>query len=129
VDFKFRPIGIFDAMVVAIEEVKGDDERWQLSFACPGRTGSGAKAKTGSIEAVAGLIGGVVKAKVSKKYLHMLKSIGINIGSRCTLYAAIDNYAIPAEGKNKAANGLWFELIEVQLGDKKVEAPLEQKVT
>lgn len=128
-DFKFRPIGIFQALLVSIEEVKDDDERWQLGFACPGRTGSGAKAKTGSIESVADLIGGAVKAKVSKKYLHMLKSIGVNVGCRCTLYAAIDNYAIPAEGKSKAANGLWFELIEVQLGDKKVEAPLEQKVT
>jgi hypothetical protein len=129
VDFKFRPIGIFDSQVVGIEPVKDNDEKYQILFACCGRVGSGDKAKFGTVEAVAGLIGAVVKAKVSKKYLHMLKSIGVNIGSRCTVYAAIDNYAIAAEGKSKAANGLWFELIEVQVGDKKVEAPLEQKVT
>ena len=126
-DYKFRPIGTFDVLVVGIEQVKDDDERWLLLFACSGRTGMGSKAKTGSIQAVAEVIGAVVKAKVSKKYLCLLKSVGLNIISRCTVYAAVDNYAIPAEGKGKAAGGLWFELIEVQVGDKKVEAPVEQK--
>lgn len=126
-DFKFRPIGIFDSQVIGIEPVPNNDEKYQILFACCGRVGSGDKAKFGSVEAVAALIGAVVKAKVSKRYLHMLKSIGINTGSRCTVYAAIDHYAIAGDGKNKGANGLWFELIEVQLGDKKVEAPLEQR--
>lgn len=142
-DIKFRPIGIFDAQVVGIEKVKAreretkslsavltepSEEKWQISFACPGRVGSGDKGKTAGTEAVAALIGGVVKAKVSKQYLHMLKSIGFNVGSRCTLHAAIDNYAIASDGKSRAANGLWFELIEVQVGDKKIETPVEQKV-
>lgn len=139
-DIKFRPIGIFDAQVVGIETAKSQqretknpqdeppEEKWQISFACPGRVGSGDKGKTAATEAVAALIGGVVKAKVSKRYLQMLKSIGFAIGARCTLHAAIDNYAIASDGKSRAANGLWFELIEVQVGDKKIETPVEQKV-
>jgi hypothetical protein len=135
-DIKFRPIGIFDAQVVGIEKVKAQpketgeppEEKWQISFACPGRVGSGDKGKTAATEAVAALIGGVVKAKVTKQYLHMLKSIGFAVNSRCTLHAAIDNYAIASDGKSRAANGLWFELIEVQVGDKKIETPVEQKV-
>ena len=126
-DFKFRPIGIFDCQVVGIEPVPNNDEKYQILFACCGRVGSGDKARFGSVEAVAALIGAPVKAKVSKKYLHMLKSIGIGVGSRCTVHAAIDYYAIAPDGKNKGINGLRCELIEVHIGDKKFEVPLEQR--
>jgi hypothetical protein len=134
VDFKFRPIGVFDAQVVGVEPVKSrdktaeqTDDKWQISFACPGRIGSGDKGKTASTEAVAALIGGVVKSKVSKRYLGILKSLGFNVGAHCVLHAAIDHYAIAAEGKSKGAAGIWFELLEVQIGDKKAEAPVEQR--
>ncbi len=133
-EVSFRPVGVFEAQVVAVDPVKNNgktpettEEKMQISFACPGRIGKGDKGKNANVEAVAALIGGVVKAKVSKRYLGILKSLGFAVGCKCTVHAAIDHYAIAPDSKSKGAVGIWFELIEVQIGDKKAEVPVEQK--
>jgi hypothetical protein len=128
VDVKFRHVGTFDVLLLAVEPVKDVEDKFQLSFACAGRLGQGDKSKQVSVDLVGDLFGAVFRTKITRKYFQLLKSVGLVLGAKATVLAAIDNYSIPGEGKNKAVNGLWFELIEIQVGDKKVEAPpIERK--
>lgn len=126
-DVRFRHIGTFEALLVSSDPVKDSEDKVQLGFACPGRTGQGDKSKNVSIDLVAQVFGAILRTKVTKRYLQVMHSVGLKAGVSCTITAAIDAYAIAAEGKGKASNGLWFELVEVQLGDKKIQPPIEQR--